>query len=230
MSQAERPSLSRPLDKEEQRVLGTLIEKALVTPDQYPLSLNAARVGCNQKTARDPVVDYDDRTTYAALGRLRSLDLVRELSPADSRVARYEHRLGLRLDLRQPAVVVLGLLLLRGTQTSGELRQHAHRMHEFADVDVVDDVLERLLQRLPALVVRLPRGPGQREDRYAHLLGELDPAALPAAPQGGHSYTAAAVAPVWVEELAKLRAEIAALRDRVQALEQRSGEVSVDPA
>jgi hypothetical protein len=216
---SDRPVLNRILDLDEQRVLGTLIEKALVTPEQYPLSLNATRIGCNQKTARDPVVEFDDRTTYGALGRLRAMDIVRELSPADSRVARYEHRLGMKLDVRNSAVVLLGVLLLRGPQTSGELRLHSHRMHEFASVEAVEDVLERLIARDPPLIIKLPRAPGQREERYAHLLGERDIASWNAAPNSGHSYTAAAAAPVWVEELAGLRAEVAALRERVAALE-----------
>jgi uncharacterized protein YceH (UPF0502 family) len=199
---SERPALSRVLDLEEQRVLGTLIEKSLVTPEQYPLSVNATRIGCNQKTARDPVVEFDDRTTYSALGRLRAMDLVRELSPAESRVARYEHRLGMKLDLRNPAVVLLGVLLLRGPQTSGELRQHSHRMHEFHSVEAVDDVLERLINRDPPLVIRLPRAPWH------------------SAPISGQTFTAAAAAPVWVEEVAALRAQITQLQQRVAALEE----------
>lgn len=216
---SDRPALSRILDLEEQRVLGTLIEKSLVTPEQYPLSLNATRIGCNQKTARDPVVEFDDRTTYSALGRLRAMDLVRELSPADSRVARYEHRLGMKLDLRNPAVVLLGVLLLRGPQTAGELRQHSHRMHEFHSVEAVDDVLERLISRDPPLVIRLPRAPGQREERYAHLLGEREIASWHSAPISGQTFSAAAATPVWVEELAALRLQITELQQRVSALE-----------
>lgn len=225
---SDRPALPRPLDDVELRVLGTLIEKSLTTPDQYPLTLNSTRVGCNQKTARDPVTEFDDRSVYAALGQLRAMDVLRELSPADSRVAKYEHRLGLKLDLRNSAVAVLALLMLRGPQTPGELRQHAHRLHEFADTQAVEDVLEKLAQREPALVVRLGRAPGQREDRYAHLLGQRDAAswralAGPAIQTGSFAApsTPAVSGLVAAQTLAELRAQVEALAERVAALEAR---------
>lgn len=224
-----RPALSRPLDLEELRVLGTLIEKSTTTPDQYPLSVNATRVGCNQKTARDPVVDFDERTTYAALGRLRALDLVRERSPADSRVARYEHQLGLKLDIRNGAVAVLGVLMLRGPQTAGELRQHSHRMHEFDSIEAVEDLLDRLQQRDPALVVKLPRGPGQREDRWLHLLGTAVAADYAVAPMTGTTFGVpvhAAPVPVsapGLDVIARLEQALAELQTRVAQLEARLG-------
>lgn len=231
---SDRPALPRPLDDVELRVLGTLIEKSLTTPDQYPLTVNSTRVGCNQKTARDPVTEFDERTVYAALGQLRQMEFVRELSPADSRVAKYEHRLGLKLDLRNSAVAVLGLLALRGPQTPGELRQHGHRMHEFADTDAVLEVLDKLCQRQPALAVNLGRAAGQREDRYAHLLGQKDAATwrgllggvlAPTPLSGGFAAPSQPVVSglVAANTLAELRAEVEALKARVEALEAARG-------
>jgi len=200
-------SLPRPLDPIEQRVLGTLIEKSLTTPDQYPLSLNATRVGANQKTARDPVTEHDDRAIYGALGRLRELKFIIELSPADSRIAKYEQRLGSALDVRANAVALLGVMLLRGPQTAAELKANSQRMCSFDSLEALDDLLERLTTR--ALLIKLARAPGQREERFIHALGEVD--------LTRHPVRAAAAQN---DGLAELRAEIDALKARLSALEQ----------
>jgi len=200
-------SLPRPLDPIEQRVLGTLIEKSLTTPDQYPLSLNATRVGANQKTARDPVTEHDDRAIYGALGRLRELKFIIELSPADSRIAKYEQRLGSALDVRANAVALLGVMLLRGPQTAAELKANTQRMCSFDSLEALDDLLERLTTR--ALLIKLARAPGQREERFIHALGEVDLTRHPVRATAAQN-----------DGLAELRAEIDALKARVSALEQ----------
>lgn len=204
----------RPLDPIEQRVLGTLIEKSLTTPEQYPLSLNAARVGANQKTARDPVSDHDDRAIYGALGRLRELKFITELSPADSRIAKYEHRLGSALDVRASGVALLGVLLLRGPQTAAELKANTFRMHPFDSVEALEEVLTRLQGR--NLVIQLARAPGQREERFVHALGEVDLSRHSVRPSPSGSSNSSN------DVLNELRAEIEALKTRVSALEQRN--------
>ena len=156
-----------------QRVLGCLVEKALATPDQYPLSINALRTACNQSTGRDPVVDYDDRDVQAGLTDLRAHELVKTEYGRSSRVPKNAHRLGEHLDLDVPQQVVLALLLLRGPQTTGELRSRAGRMHTFASVEDVEAVLTSLAEhRFGTMVRLLPKEPGRREARWAHDLGD----------------------------------------------------------
>lgn len=163
-----------------QRVLGCLVEKALATPDQYPLSLNALRAACNQSTGRDPVVDYDERDAQAGLTDLRQHELVKTEYGRSSRVPKSAHRLGEHLDLDVAQQAVTALLLLRGPQTPGELRSRAGRMHTFESVDAVEDVLTSLAEhKFGAMVRLLPKEPGRREARWAHDLGD-PPAAEPA--------------------------------------------------
>jgi uncharacterized protein len=160
------------LSAAEARVLGCLLEKQRTTPEQYPLSLNALRLACNQSTNRDPVVDYDEATIRDALHRLERRKLVRFAS--GSRAAKYRHLLEEVLPLDEGERAVLTVLLLRGAQTPGELKQRAERMHEFAGLAGVHATLERLISR--ELVARLERRPGQKEERYEQLLegGEED--------------------------------------------------------
>jgi uncharacterized protein YceH (UPF0502 family) len=231
---SDKPVLPRALYSAELRVLGTLIEKAATTPDQYPLSLNAVRLGCNQKTSRDPVVEYDERTVQTALSGLSQLGLVRDFIPPDSRVVRYEHKFGLKLDLRNPQVALLAVLMLRGAQTPGELRQNAARLHAFESTEQIIETLERLASRTPQpLVLKIARGPGQREDRYLHLLGDPD-AAQAAATEARHAVASALPlreAPAdraRDRELDDLRAAVAALTLRVSALEARLGNRELD--
>ena len=153
----------------EVRVLGCLMEKQLTTPDAYPLSLNSLRLACNQSTNRDPVVDYDESLLRDALHRLERRGYARLASGRGSRAAKYRHLLSEALPLSGDEHAVLCVLLLRGAQTPGELKQRTERMHAFAGLDAINETLERLIAR--ALVARLERRPGQKEERYEHLFG-----------------------------------------------------------
>ena len=157
-------------DVVEIRVLGCLIEKQQTTPDQYPLSLNALRLACNQSTNRDPVVDYDERTIKAALDRMSNRGWTRLASGAGSRAVKYRHLLDGALSLSERELSLLAVLMLRGPQTLGELKQRSERLHRFESLGLVAETLDELARR--ELVARLERRPGQKEDRYAQLLGE----------------------------------------------------------
>jgi len=161
-------------DAVEIRVLGCLIEKQRTTPDAYPLSLNALRLACNQSTNRDPVVDYDEPTIRSALERLSRKGWVRLASGPGSRAVKYRHLLDEEVRLSDAEISLLALLMLRGAQTPGELKARADRLHAFASVPDVIETLDRLAQR--ELVARLPRRPGQKEERYVQLLGEAEDA------------------------------------------------------
>lgn len=181
------------------RVLGCLLEKKETTPDQYPLTLNALRNACNQKTARDPVVAYTEGEVGHTLRELESLGLVREAWGA--RVAKYEHLAGKVLGLQSKGLALLCVLMLRGPQTVGELRTNSHRLFPFDDLDDVNYTLLRLAENDPPRVVCLPRQSGQKEARYAHLLsGPPDPASLDAP--------------------ARRAAPTSVLEDRISALEE----------
>jgi uncharacterized protein YceH (UPF0502 family) len=156
-------------DAVELRVLGCLIEKQRTTPDVYPLSLNSLRLACNQTTNRDPVVEYDEPTIRSALERLSRKGWVRLASGAGSRAAKYRHLLDEAIGVSGPEISVLAVLMLRGPQTPGELKQRTERLHPFSSLDEVDEVLGGLIER--DLVVHLERRPGQKEARYAQLLG-----------------------------------------------------------
>src|SRR3954471_12001206 len=158
------------LDAVELRVLGCLIEKQRTTPDAYPLSLNALRIACNQATNRDPVVDYDEETIRGALGRLARRRYTRLASGHGSRASKYRHLLSEELGLSGDEQALLAVLMLRGPQTPGELKQRAERLHAFADLTDLQDTLDRLIGR--GLVARLARSPGQKEERYAHRLSD----------------------------------------------------------
>jgi uncharacterized protein len=162
------------------RVLGCLLEKQRTTPDQYPLSLNALRLACNQTTNRDPVVDYDEPTIRAALDELSRRGWVRLASGAGSRAVKYRQLFEETLGLAEDEVAVLTVLMLRGPQTLGELKQRAERLHPFASLDDVARTLEALAGR--ELATRQPRKPGQKDDRYAQLLGEAEESAVAVEP------------------------------------------------
>jgi uncharacterized protein len=159
-------------DAVEIRVLGCLIEKQRTTPDQYPLSLNALRLACNQSTNREPVVDYDERTIKAALERMSMRGWTRFASGAGSRALKYRHLLDEALHLSDADLAVLAVMMLRGPQTLGELKARTERLHRFDKLEEVEETLASLAER--ELVVRLSRRPGQKEDRYAQLLGGGD--------------------------------------------------------
>jgi uncharacterized protein YceH (UPF0502 family) len=223
------------LGPEEQRVLGSLVEKQLTTPQQYPLTLNALVLACNQSSNRDPVVHYDEATVEAAVTRAKTGGLVRFVHPSHGRSAlRYRHELAEQLALGERPLALLAVLLLRGAQTPGELRARTERMAAFADLAEVEAELDALSRRQEPLVARLPRGPGQKEDRFRHLLG---PAVAPgataapstAAPAGGASEewpAPAGPAPAGHplgEELDELRSEVAALRRELDDLRAQLG-------
>jgi uncharacterized protein len=172
------------LSTTETRVLGCLLEKQRTTPDAYPLSLNALRLACNQSTNRDPVVDYDDAVIRDALHRLERRGYARLASGAGSRAAKYRHLLADALPMSAAEQAVMSVLMLRGPQTPGELKQRSERMHAFADLASVHETLDALIER--ELVQRLERRPGHKEERYAQLLtahGEENE--LPDAANGG---------------------------------------------
>lgn len=179
------------LDAEEARVLGCLMEKEMTTPDYYPLTLNSLTTACNQKSSRDPVVEYDSGQVQAALDRLQEKGLTRRITGGDSRVAKFRHAAADALRLTQQQQAAICVLLLRGPQTAGEIRQRTNRMYEFASLAEVDETLEELASRDKlALVVQLPKQPGTKESRYAHLLmgppsEEMLAAAAPAPSRGG---------------------------------------------
>ena len=164
---------SRPLSPAEARVLATLMEKARTVPDSYPLTLNSLQTGCNQKSSREPVMNLSEADISEAIDGLRELSLVVESS--GSRVTRYEHNFQRGVGVPEQSAVLLGLLMLRGPQTAGELRINADRWYKFLDIASVEAFLEELQDRAEEkggpLVVKLPRAPGAREQRWAHLLG-----------------------------------------------------------
>ena len=156
------------LDDFEARVLAVLIEKSFVTPDTYPLSVNALVTGCNQLTGREPVMSLSESTVLAALDRLAERGLVSQRHQAGARVSKWEHQIRLRYSLTPPMQAVLAILMLRGPQTVGEIRACCERMHAFASPAEVEDVLERLDDK--QLAMALPKAPGTKEARYAHLM------------------------------------------------------------
>lgn len=201
--------LDPPLSAEEARVLGCLIEKEATTPEAYPLTQNACVTASNQKTSRYPVMKLDPGRVGQALRQLEQRGLVR--SEFGSRATRYAHRADSALELTPPQRALVGLLLLRGPQTLAELLARSERLHRFDDLDEVRFSLERLAGREPALVVLIPRGPGQREDRYAHTLtGRIEAPAPASAHQASTSDPAAS---------AEMEGRVSALEERVAALE-----------
>jgi uncharacterized protein len=167
-------------DAVEIRVLGCLIEKQRTTPDAYPLSLNSLRLACNQATARDPVVAYEEREIKAALDRMSTRGWTRFASGASSRALKYRHLLDEALQLSRPELSLLGVLMLRGPQTVGELKQRTERLHRFESIAEVAGTLAALSQR--ELVEQLERRPGQKDERWAQLLGgDIREAAAPEA-------------------------------------------------
>jgi uncharacterized protein YceH (UPF0502 family) len=171
------------LSASEIRVLGCLLEKQRTTPDAYPLSLNALRLACNQSTNRDPVVEYDDAVLRDALHRLERRGYTRLASGAGSRTPKYRHLLAEALPMARDEQAVMCVLMLRGAQTPGELKQRTERMSHFADLGAVHETIGRLIER--GLVARLERRPGQKEERYAQLLEDTDALDTPVAAGNG---------------------------------------------
>ncbi|QDZ30553.1 DUF480 domain-containing protein [Noviherbaspirillum sp. UKPF54] len=205
------------LDPFEVRVLAVLAEKEALTPDNYPLSLNALTNGCNQLSSRDPVMSISEDTVQDVLQRLVQKKLVSEVRQAGARVAKYEHRMRMKWSLEQDRLAVLTMLMLRGIQTAGEIRSRSGRLHEFATVADVEQGLQFLIDKFPPLVARLARAPGTKEARYAHLLSgdEVLERQETAAGFSG------AVEMPRQDRVAQLDAEVARLRAEVERLSEQ---------
>ena len=204
----------RPLTAIEARVLGTLMEKARTVPDSYPLTLNSLLLGCNQKTTRDPVMNMSDAEAQEALDELKRLSLVHENT--GGRSARWEHNFQRGVGVPEQSAVLLGLLMLRGPQTAGELRINAERWYRFADISSVEGFLDELQERSEekggALVLQLPRAPGAREQRWVHLL--CGPVDVSTAASGAQN----AAPPGLQARVEALEAQVATLQATVQRL------------
>ena len=207
----------------EARVLGVLVEKQATVPDTYPLSLNALVAGCNQKTARSPVIEAGDADVLAAIDGLKSLSLVFE--GGGSRVVRFEHNAGRVLAVPSQAVALLAVLMLRGPQTAAELRLNCERLHKFADISSVEGFLDELAAKQPPRVLRLGRAPGEREARWVHLLcGEPSASAMRGAANDadGGALSAGELSALKAEQT-RLAAEVESLKAQVQRLNRELG-------
>jgi uncharacterized protein len=217
------PSVNILLNEVECRVLGSLIEKEISTPEYYPLSLNALLNACNQKSNREPVMNLDEAAVRHALRALDGQSLVRSVSALESRVTKYEHRLQEAFNFYRHEVAILCVLLLRGPQTPGELRTRTERMHRFDDLSAVQSSLHHLMMREPPLAKVLPRQPGTKEARYAHLLsGDVD--MHETKPDSGTEPAAAASSSAHGERLEILEREVAVLRTEVVDLKNQFGQ------
>jgi uncharacterized protein len=202
------------LSEVETRVLGSLVEKELTTPEYYPLSLNALVNACNQKSNRDPVMNLDENAVGQALRSLDKEGLAGPADAMDNRVTKFEHRLQEAFNFDRLEIAILCELLLRGPQTPGELRSRAERMHRFDDLGQVQSTLQRLAQREPPVVKMLPRRPGTKEARYAHLLsGYVQTEALEAPPEAAVTHGTADG-----ERIERMEKEVAALQNEVANL------------
>jgi uncharacterized protein len=213
------------LDPNEIRVLGVLAEKEALTPDNYPMSLNAVMNGCNQLSSRDPVMQLSEDVVHDTLQRLMQRKLVNGIAQAGARVIKYEHRMRIKWTLEQDKVAVLTVLMLRGLQTAGEIRSRTGRLHDFKSVAEAESALQFLIDKYPPLVARLERAPGTKEPRYGQLLGgPIDVATMDAgaAAVGGSTggSTGARVAQL-EQEVAALRSEVDELKAQFAAFRQQ---------
>ena len=211
-----RPEDANLLEPFELRVLAVLAEKEALTPDVYPLSLNALTNGCNQLSSRDPVMSIAEATVQDALDRLQQRRLVAEVSQAGARVRKYEHRMRVKWSLEQDKLSVLTLLMLRGAQTAGEIRSRCGRLYDFTSVAEVEACLQFLIDKFPPLVARLARAPGTKEARYMHLFSGAEAVER-------HELMAGLEAPVRAGDtrVDELENEVARLKDAVAALSQQ---------
>lgn len=213
--------MPEPLSETEVRVLGSLVEKQLTTPEYYPLTLHALAAACSQRSNRDPVVNFDEATIMSAIDGLRDKNLVYLFYGSGSRTVKYKHMLPSVYELEPEETALIAVLLLRGPQTIGELRERTSRLHEFGGLGEVQEALDRLTARNEPLIAKLERQPGQKDARYAHLLGGPTNAAAitvgrkavePAAPQNGRLEKLEAEVANLSSELAAVREEFAAFR------------------
>ncbi|HVZ15566.1 MAG TPA: YceH family protein, partial [Terriglobales bacterium] len=208
------------LNEVEVRVLGSLVEKEITTPDNYPLSLNALINACNQKSNREPVMELDENAVRDALSSLQEKHLADHAAGADSRVTKYEHRLE-SFNFSRREIAVLCVLLLRGPQTPGELRGRTERMYRFEDLDQVQSALHQLMERQPPLAAILPRQPGTKESRYAHLLsGPVESLPAPAAVASPSPHDTDRVRAL-EEQVRVLQSEVADLKDQFAAFRKQ---------
>jgi uncharacterized protein YceH (UPF0502 family) len=216
----------RELSALEARVLGVLVEKQHTVPDTYPLSLNALTAGCNQKTARAPVMSVTEPEVQAAIDGLKRLSLVMEAS--SSRVTRYEHNMNRVLGIPSQAAALLTIMLLRGPQTAAELRLNAARLHGFADNSSVEAFLDELAARTPALAVKLPCAPGERENRWMHLMcGEVSVEQIAALRESAGESVSSGELETLKAEQKRLAGEVSELRAIVERMAAELG-ISVD--
>ncbi|SEK28395.1 hypothetical protein SAMN05216359_101289 [Roseateles sp. YR242] len=212
----------RELSALEARVLAVLVEKAFTVPDSYPMSLNSLTLGVNQKTARDPVMNASEADVASTLDELKAMSLVNTVS--GSRVLRFEHNMKRVLGVPGQAEALLTVLMLRGPQTAAELRLNAERIHRFADVSSVEGFLEELAEREPPLARKLPRAPGAREQRWAHLLSGEPELPVGGVVESASGRGAAASGPdPRDEEIAALRADVEQLKAAVARLQSELG-------
>lgn len=205
------------LDPFEVRVLAVLAEKEALTPDNYPMSLNALTNGCNQLSSRDPVMSISEDTVLDVLQGLVQKKLVSEVRQAGARVAKYEHRMRMKWSLEQDKLAVLTILMLRGIQTAGEIRTRSGRLHDFATVTDVETCLQFLIDKFPPLVARLARAPGTKEVRYAHLLSGEE---VLERQEVAASFSSGVETPRQ-DRVAQLEAEVARLRSEVDRLSEQ---------
>lgn len=208
------------LSAAEARALGALVEKEITTPDYYPLTLNALINACNQRSNREPVMDLDEDDARQALHGLENKGLAGRARSADGRVTKYEHWLGEAFNFSRAETALICVLLLRGPQTSGELRGRTERMHRFEEISDVLAGLQKLTERDPSLVAVLPRQPGTKEARYAHLLsGPVESIQMPAS--AAPALMIAATTPEQDDRIAKLESTVAELQREVAALREK---------
>ena len=207
----------------EVRIAGSLLEKEVTTPEYYPLSLNALTLACNQKSNRDPVMSLTDETVVATLESLRGRGLVVFVHEAGSRVEKYRQRLSEILNLDRRELAILCVLMLRGFQTVGELRERTQRLYAFDDLAAVESCLNRMIERSPApLAVKLPRAPGSKEARYAHLLSGTPEVVEAQAVSDPPSDLVGRPSPV--ERISVLESEVASLKREVGELREQLAE------
>jgi uncharacterized protein YceH (UPF0502 family) len=211
------------LDPVELRVLAVLAEKEGLTPDNYPMSLNAIVNGCNQLSSRDPVMQISEAVVLDTLQRLAERKLVNAISQAGARVVKYEHRMRIKWTLEQDKLAVLTILMLRGLQTAGEIRTRSGRLHEFKTVADVETALQFLIDKYPPLVVKLERAPGTKESRYGQLLGgEITiVAGSEQTSSSGSNLTQGGRIAQLEEEVAALRGEMEDLKGQFEAFRQQ---------
>ncbi len=211
------------LDPFEIRVLAVLAEKEALTPDNYPMSLNAITNGCNQLSSRDPVMQLSDETVQEVLQRLMQRKYVNGITQAGARVTKYEHRMRIKWSLEQDKLAVLTILMLRGLQTAGEIRTRSGRLHEFKSVADVEACLQFLIDKYPPVVARLALAPGTKEPRYGQLLGGDAALSMQESAFGQVVAPAGAGGRVWQleQEVVALRAEVEALKEQFESFRKQ---------